>query len=227
MKKNRSTKESQYNKLLDYEEHDGLQKLGLMANQCWEDDPRRFVFMLSRYKFASKILSGYKNVLEVGCGDAFASRIVLQEVKKLTVSDFDPIFIKDILSRNSNKWKLDALNNDFVAKPVNKKYDGIYSLDVLEHIEKKNEKKFISNIVSSLENNGVLIFGMPTIESQVYASELSKLGHVNCKTAPDLKELMLNYFNTVFIFSMNDEVVHTGFHKMAHYIFAVCCNKKQ
>jgi len=227
MKKNRSTKESQYNKLLDYEEQDGLQKLGLMANQCWEDDPRRFVFMLSRYKFASKILSGYKNVLEVGCGDAFASRIVLQEVKKLTVSDFDPIFIRDILSRNSNKWKLDTLNNDFVAKPVNKKYDGIYSLDVLEHIEKKNEKKFISNIVSSLENSGVLIFGMPTIESQVYASELSKLGHVNCKTAPDLKELMLNYFNTVFIFSMNDEVVHTGFHKMAHYIFAVCCNKKQ
>ena len=59
-----------------------------------------------------------------------------------------------------------------------------------------------------------------------YASELSKIGHVNCKTAPDLRELMSNFFNTVFIFSMNDEVVHTGFHKMAHYIFAVCCNKK-
>ena len=182
--------------------------------------------MLSRYKFVSKLLSGYHNVLEVGCGDAFASRIVLQEVKKLTVSDFDPIFIQDILSRNSNKWQLDVLNNDFVSKPVNKKYDGIYSLDVLEHIDPKDEKKFISNVACSLENNGVLIFGMPTIESQVYASELSKIGHVNCKTAPDLRELMSNFFNTVFIFSMNDEVVHTGFHKMAHYIFAVCCNKK-
>ena len=187
MKKHRSTKESQYNKLLDYEDQEGLQKLGLMANQCWEEDPRRFVFMLSRYKFVSKILSGYHNVLEVGCGDAFASRIVLQEVNKLTVSDFDPIFIQDILSRNSNKWQLNALKNDFVAKQLNKKYDGIYSLDVLEHIDPKDEKKFISNVACSLENNGVLIFGMPTIESQVYASELSKIGHVNCKTAPDLK----------------------------------------
>jgi hypothetical protein len=24
---------------------------------------------------------------------------------------------------------------------------------------------------------------------------------------------------------MNDEVLHVGYHKMAHYILAVCCNK--
>ena len=73
IKNKKATKETQYNKLLEYEELHGIQKLGLMANQCWEDDPRRFIFMLSRYKFVSKMLSGYKNVLEVGCGDAFAN----------------------------------------------------------------------------------------------------------------------------------------------------------
>lgn len=228
IKNKKATKETQYNKLLEYEELHGLQTLGLMANQCWEDDPRRFIFMLSRYKFVSKMLSGYKNVLEVGCGDAFASRVVSQEVKALTVSDFDPIFIDDIASRNKNtKWKQNAICNDFVKQPLKNKFDGIYSLDVLEHINKNQEKKFVSNVVKSVSDDGVLIFGMPTLESQIYASELSKIGHVNCKTAPDLKKLMLNYFNTVFIFSMNDEVVHTGFHKMAHYIFAVCSNKKK
>jgi len=30
----------------------------------------------------------------------------------------------------------------------------------------------------------------------------------------------------VFMFSMNDEVVHTGHHKMAHYVFAVGANKR-
>jgi hypothetical protein len=25
---------------------------------------------------------------------------------------------------------------------------------------------------------------------------------------------------------MNDEVVHTGFYPMAHYLIAVCCGKK-
>lgn len=224
----KKTQEDQYNKLIEYENNYGLESLGLMSSQCWIDDPRRFVFMLSRYKFVSKLLSGSKNVLEVGCGDAFASRIVKQEVKKLTVSDFDKVFIDEINKRKiKTKWKLNTICNDFVKNSLNGiNFDAIYSLDVLEHIKQSNEKKFIRNIVSSLSKNGVLVIGMPSIESQLYASEISKQGHVNCKTSPDLKKLMLNYFNTVFMFSMNDEVVHTGFHKMAHYIFAVCSNKK-
>src|SRR5262249_47894355 len=34
--------------------------------------------------------------------------------------------------------------------------------------------------------------------------------------------LLEKYFAHVFIFSMNDEVVHTGFSPMAHYLFALC-----
>jgi len=43
-----------------------------MTNQVWEDDPRRLTFLLARYKFVSKMLSGKKFVGELGCGDAFA-----------------------------------------------------------------------------------------------------------------------------------------------------------
>ena len=35
---------------------------------------------------------------------------------------------------------------------------------------------------------------------------------------------MTHHFRNVFIFSMNDEVVHTGFYPMAHYLFALCCH---
>ena len=49
---------------------------------------------------------------------------------------------------------------------------------------------------------------------------------MNCKSGPELKDLMEDHFHNVFIFSMNDEVVHTGHHKMAHYLFAVCAGKK-
>ena len=38
---------------------------------------------------------------------------------------------------------------------------------------------------------------------------------------------MLKYFENVFLFSMNDEVVHTGFSPMAHYLFVICCQKKK
>ena len=105
-------------------------------------------------------------------------------------------------------------------------YDGVYSLDVFEHIKKKNEKTFIKNSISGLRKNGVYILGIPSLESQRYASKTSKLGHVNCKSGNDFQKLLKKFFHNVFLFSMNDEVVHTGFVKMAHYIICICCVKK-
>lgn len=37
---------------------------------------------------------------------------------------------------------------------------------------------------------------------------------------------MLPHFHNVFMFSMNDEVVHTGYGKMSHYNIALCCGSK-
>jgi len=81
-------------------------------------------------------------------------------------------------------------------------------------------------MAASLEPPGVAIVGMPSLESQPYASPLSREGHVNCKSAPDLKQVMQRSFHDVFIFSMNDEVVHTGFYALAHYLFALCVGKR-
>jgi hypothetical protein len=89
-----STREVQYNRLLDVADRHGRTQLGLMMNQAWHDDPKRLTFTFARYKFVARLLSGRKNVLKVGCGDAFPSRIVQQEVERLTVTDFDPIFIE-------------------------------------------------------------------------------------------------------------------------------------
>ncbi|EMI72092.1 hypothetical protein LEP1GSC072_0162 [Leptospira noguchii str. Bonito] len=33
-------------------------------------------------------------MVEVGCGDGFCSRIVKQEVQRLTITDIDPLFIE-------------------------------------------------------------------------------------------------------------------------------------
>jgi hypothetical protein len=38
-----------------------------------------------------------------------------------------------------------------------------------------------------LDINGAAIIGMPSLESQQYTSQQSRMGHVNCKSAPDLK----------------------------------------
>ncbi len=221
-----ATKEVQYQTCVELAERYGLAQFGLMSNQVWHDDPKRILFVLSRYKFVAKIFSGLSNVLEVGCADAFGTRVVLQEVGRLKAIDFDPIFIKDVHERMDERWKFDCEIHDMLKGPVPGSFDGAYSLDVLEHIPQSQEICFVENIVSSLVDTGVLIIGMPSIQSQAYASPPSKEGHVNCKDHKELKALMSKFFHNVFIFSMNDEVVHTGFYPMAHYLFAVCCHKK-
>ena len=220
-------REHQYDEFSTLEEEVRVASLGRMRNFDWHNDPRRLLFTLARYKFVSKMFDGYETVLEIGCGDAFATRIVQQTVKKVTATDFDPIFIEEIHDRRQHKWELDAHVHNMVLEPTKQSFDGIFSLDVLEHVQQSDEDAFLKNTCLSLKSHGALIIGMPSLESQTYASEASKIGHVNCKTGTDLRDLMIKYFHSVFMFSMNDEVVHTGFFPMAHYLFAVCCDKKQ
>jgi 2-polyprenyl-3-methyl-5-hydroxy-6-metoxy-1,4-benzoquinol methylase len=218
-------REPQYADCVDVKNQHGLTPLGLMINQVWHDDPRRVAFVLARYKFVAKMLSGRGSVAEVGCGDAFGTRIVLQEVDHVDVYDFDPVFIEDIRQRQSERWQMTARVHDIVLGVLPYQYDGIYSLDVIEHINREDEHGYLANLRGSLNDGGILIIGTPSLESQQYASSQSKIGHVNCKSGDELKALMQRYFENVFLFSMNDEVVHTGFYSMAHYLIAVCCGK--
>lgn len=220
------TKEPQYYRLTDLKKECGVAEFGLMSNFVWQDDPKRLLFVLSRYKFVAKMLSGSQHVLEVGCADGFFTRIVRQEVAALTAVDFDPLFIKDAKARMNNRWNFDCKVHDILDGPVSGAFDGIYSMDVIEHIHRSEEVRYVSHLVQSLTPHGVMIIGTPSLQSQVYASEGSREGHVNCKEHQQLKQLMLNYFHNVFIFSMNDEVVHTGYYPMAHYLIALCCAKK-
>ncbi|MBI1252524.1 MAG: methyltransferase domain-containing protein [Alphaproteobacteria bacterium] len=220
------TKEGQYQVIVEAAEERGVERFGLRSSESWYNDPKHLVFRLSRYKFVSKMLSGKEHALEVGCGDGFGCRIVQAEVKKLTAIDFDPVFIEDVKARMVPKWAFDVFVHDMLDGPVPGDFDCMYSLDVLEHIRSEDERTFLNNAFASLRAQGVAIIGLPSLESQPYASPQSKLGHINCKSAPDLKALLLDYFYTVFIFSMNDEVVHTGFHKMANYVFAVCAGRR-
>ena len=71
-----TTKEPQYQFEVDLARTHGLARFGVMSNQAWRDDPRRLLFVLARYKFVAKMLSGRRHVLEVGCADAFGTRVV-------------------------------------------------------------------------------------------------------------------------------------------------------
>jgi 2-polyprenyl-3-methyl-5-hydroxy-6-metoxy-1,4-benzoquinol methylase len=203
----------------------GLVTLGPMASFTWNSDPKRLLFVLSRYKFAARVLEGAENVIEIGCGDGFASRIVKQHVKRLVLTDADPRMVRTAGETTCVEYPVESVCHNFAESllPAScKLFDGAYLLDVLEHIEQDKEITFLKNIKTALAPGAKVIIGTPSKESQEYASDGSKAGHVNCKTKEELHTDLKKIFNSVTCFSMNDEVVHTGFSKMSNYLIAVC-----
>lgn len=203
-----------------------LQSLGLMSSQTWQLDPKRLTFVLARYKFVAKMFDGLGHVLEIGCADAFGTKIVCQHVGWVTAIDRDREFIQDAQTRMNGRWAFTCHIHDILTGPFPyETFDAAYALDVLEHISAQDESTFMQNAAASLKPHGVLILGTPSLESQQYASPISRAAHVNCKTGPELKLLAARYFENVFLFSMNDEIVHTGFSPMAHYLLVLCCGR--
>lgn len=219
------TREKQYQFLLDQKSH-GKSKFGLMSGQVWRDDPRRLAFVLARYKFVAKMLSGKNSALEIGCADGFGTRLVRQEVARVTATDFDPIFIENAKAVSDPRWPVEFAVLDMLGGPCPGGFDAAYALDVIEHINPLDELVFVGNMAASLGPHGLLILGCPSIQSQIYASPPSKEGHVNCKDGPGLRTLLGHFFHNVFLFSMNDEVVHTGFTPMAHYLIAIGSDRR-
>jgi 2-polyprenyl-3-methyl-5-hydroxy-6-metoxy-1,4-benzoquinol methylase len=216
----RSAKKA-YRKGTDYQFETPELSLGPWTSYSLIDDPKHMCFVLSRYKFCSKILEGKKTIMEIGSGDGFGLPIVAQVAKKLYAVDWDKRLIE------GNKRRLGYLKNvEYLHVDLNKQspdvsVDGAFLIDVIEHLEPKNEVRFIRNVVKCLKPDGVLVIGTPNIYASKYSTNRSRVQHINLKSTQTLHQLMRSYFDNVFIFGMNDEVVHTGYAPMCHYIWAV------
>jgi 2-polyprenyl-3-methyl-5-hydroxy-6-metoxy-1,4-benzoquinol methylase len=219
--------EDAYREGTDYQFDQQELSLGPWTSYSLVHDPKHMAFVLARYKFVAKMLDGKKNVFEVGSGDGFGLPLVAQHVGRVYCIDWDERLLE------GNKRRLPHLTNvDYLLMDLNTEQpaivaDAVYSIDVLEHIEPEKEAQFVENMVKCLGPDGVLITGTPSIESSAYASPRSQVQHINLKSQKTLKALMQRYFENVFMFGQNDEVVHTGYAPMCHYIWAVAAGKKQ
>ncbi|MBU4502593.1 MAG: class I SAM-dependent methyltransferase [Nanoarchaeota archaeon] len=189
-------------------------------------EPRHLLFTFSRYKFAARLIGEYPKItiLDLGCNEGLSTLLLAENGHNVTGVDSDGGAI------NWAKSKLECKNISFIHDNfMGKKYckfDAIVSIDVIEHIPKKQEKKFFETVTSNLRDDGYCIIGTPNITASQYSSEPSKIGHVNLFSAERLRKTMRNYFKNVFLFCMNDEVVHTGFYPMVHYLMVLGVSKR-
>lgn len=203
-------------------------KLGTRTSFSIYDDPIHIVFVLARYKFIARMLAGKTSVLEIGCGDGIGTLIVAEFVDRVIAVDMDKQLIE------SNKKMLTRIKNiQFQAFDYCKdtprgqprfnrgQFDAVFSIDVMEHIPKTLEPTFMTHTCMNLKQHGICIIGTPNVTADQYASVSSRGYHINLKSQDSLRKLLETYFYNVFMFSMNDEVVHTGFGPMAHYLFGI------
>jgi 2-polyprenyl-3-methyl-5-hydroxy-6-metoxy-1,4-benzoquinol methylase len=189
------------------------------------NDPKRLGFVLSRYKFAAKMICSCKNILEFGCSEGIGAPILAENALSYTGVDLD-IEAIEYANKNITEAKYKFIQSDFLGNNYGK-FDAIVSLDVIEHISKEKENIYFETIYKNTSENAICIIGTPNITSAQYASKASQIGHVNLYSHERLLAIMKKYFYNVFPFGINDEIVHTGFAAMSHYLIFVGCHKKE
>ena len=187
--------------------------------------------ILARYKFAAKMMKNRKgiHVLDLGCNDGIGTSLIAQECdcKRIIGIDFD----EDAIAWGKNNLAngvIELICDDFMENQIvyGGKRDFVISLDVIEHIPLEQEDSFLKTICQNLNETGAAIIGTPNETMYKYASPWNKKAHINNYSQERLYEACSRYFHQVFIFGMNDEVLHTGFYPMSCYVFALCCHKK-
>lgn len=219
--KTRKSAKKAYKEGTEYQFNTRELKLGPWTSYSLINDPKHMCFILSRYKFCAKMLKGKDIIMEIGSGDGFGLPIIAQIARKVYAVDWDKRLLEGNAKRLRHLKNVEYLYVDLNKRSPSVKVDGAFLIDVIEHLDPKTEKMFMDNIVKCLKASGVLLIGTPNITASKYATPRSKVQHINLKSQQTLRELMDRYFENVFMFGMNDDVVHTGYAPMCHYIWAV------
>ena len=214
-----------WNKVTELNHAEGF-ALGPVNAGTWLRDPRHMGFMLARYKFASKMMRRCSSILEVGCGEGLGTLMLVRDTPARVLGiDFDEAQIQYARQQVEphGQGRLSFTCGDAAAQvQAAGCFDGLLCLDVLEHVDPKEEKTFLENCVGALQPGAVAVFGTPNIASDAFASPPSRAGHINLFDPDRFAATLEGHFSHVFPFSMNDEMVHTGYAKMAHYLLALC-----
>jgi len=222
---NLSKTKKSWNKVQKDPELDKQLLLGRINSLSLSKDPKHLEFTLSRYKFAAKMLHDRKKIVDVGCGEGIGCLMLKAETKaKIIGVDFDSEQISYANTHIKPLGGVDFICQDLINERINiDQVDGLVSIDTIEHIHPDEQAQFFANTLFCLTDKAIAVFGTPTIYSQEHMAKRSKIGHINLFDEERLRNTLLKYFSYVFVFSMNDEMVHTGFPKMAHYFIALCC----
>lgn len=105
------------------------------------------------YKEVISYIPPYSNILDIGCGDSH----ILKDFSKISIKSYTGIDPK--IKKNVYKKNIQITNDSIVEVLKNmEKFDCILMIDVMHHIQKKEQEKIIIKILTAMKNNSVLVY---------------------------------------------------------------------
>lgn len=177
---------------------------------------------LSRYKFAAKMLDSEDRVLELGCGSGVGTYFLSQYCKEIRGVDINEEAIEAAKKNSCSACNIQFETYDVLKYIPPTTPDTVVAIDFIEHFTKSEGEALIRHVASYLEKSkGMIIIGTPNVYSKDYRSSRSKSQHLHEYNPDEIRDVVSSNFHRTLSFSMNDEIVYTGFPKLAWFLFVL------
>tara|TARA_B100000161_G_C33419079_1_gene354694 strand:+ start:71 stop:691 length:621 start_codon:yes stop_codon:yes gene_type:complete len=193
-------------------------------NEMFFANPLMATIKLARFKFVAKMLNKKDRVLDLGCGNGFSSYFYSHFCKSVHGVDIQEAVINnwECFEHENISFSLGNILNDEIYE---KDIEAITCVDVIEHFSLSDGEKIIENAAKCLskqKNGGQFIIGTPSKFSNPFRAEHNKEHHLHEYEPDELQNICERYFPRTLQFSMNDEIIHTGFNKLAWFFYIIC-----
>ena len=144
--------------------------------------PSYYSWILSKFR---SIISG--SVIDLGTGKGVIVKEYLELSDDLTLVDFNPEIVSYLEStyQSTRVFNLDLCSNEW-SKALDREFDSIVSLDLLEHIQ--DEDTFFENVNTVLKENGIFVAKVPA-QSSLYSEMDIASGHYRRYDPEDFDKL--------------------------------------
>lgn len=220
---NEKMKDTQKQKLFRSENGGIREALNTFEGIAFQEDPLDFFIVLARYKFAVRQLKKTDVVLDAGCGPGYGAVFLSEFAGRVVGGDVDAELVRrnrEVYSKvpNLSFEEINLLDRELSCDP----FDAVVSMDVIEHFSEEQADGVVANYARLTKDDGFALIGTPNIASRQYASQRRLDSHPKEYDPEEFVALLERYYSRVFLFSMTDEAVSTGFPKMAWYLMALC-----
>lgn len=167
----------------------------------YHENKMLYYYHLSRYQFASLLIEKNEEVLDIACGTGYGTYELALKAKKVIGIDISEKAV------NYAQKRFGAGNIEYIVENattfhriISQKINTCVSFETIEHLDEDEQEKFLENVVSVLDANGVFIVSTPN--KSVYSSD-SKITNEFHKRELSLQEfetVLKSRFNTVLLY---------------------------